>query len=202
MAQEIVPKVTLVISPLIALMQDQVEALKVKGIFSAIAWNSTLGPAEQKNYIEGIKRGWYSIIYLAPEKIHSASLRKALSMRDVGLIAIDEAHCVSQWGHDFRTAYIALKRWIETQICDRQKRSFPIIALTATARKSYRDSTTGTIEQGTVEEIIENLGLRLNGAQVKIPSIERSELEYSVEQITLPCLHCQYPLPMNVGQVK
>ena len=202
MAQEIVPKVTLVISPLIALMQDQVEALKDKGIFSAIAWNSTLEPAARKNYIEGIKRGWYSIIYIAPEQIHSASLRNALAMRDVGLIAIDEAHCVSQWGHDFRTAYSALKRWIETQICDGQKRIFPIIALTATARKGYRDSTTGAIEQGTVEEIIENLGLRLNGAQLKIPSIERSELEYGVEQITLPCLHCRYPLPMVVGQVK
>lgn len=159
-AQEIVPKVTLVVNPLIALMQDQVEALKEKGVVSAIAWNSTLKPAERKNYLEGIKRGWYSIINIAPEQIHYASLRKALALREIGFIAIDEAHCVSQWGHDFRTAYIALKTWIERQLCEGQKRTFPIIALTATARKGYTDSATGTREQGTVQEIIENLGLQ------------------------------------------
>lgn len=202
MAQEIVPKVTLIVSPLIALMQDQVEALKDKGVFSAIAWNSTLKPAERKNYLEGVKRGWYSIIYIAPEQIHSASLRKALAMREIGLIAIDEAHCVSQWGHDFRTAYIGLKQWIETQLCDGQKRTFPIIALTATARKGYIDSATGTIEQGTVQEIIENLGLLINPATVKVASLERPELEFSVERITLPCPHCQFQFAIDVESVR
>lgn len=201
-AQEIVPKVTLVVNPLIALMQDQVEALKEKGVFSVIAWNSTLKSAERKNYLEGIKRGWYSIIYIAPEQIHYASLRKALAMREIGLIAIDEAHCVSQWGHDFRTAYISLKTWIETQLCDGQKRTFPIIALTATARKGYMDSATGTSEQGTVQEIIENLGLQTKGDDVKVTSMERPELEYCVERITLPCSHCQFHFAIGVESVK
>ena len=201
-AQEIVPQVTLVVNPLIALMQDQVEALKEKGVFSAIAWNSTLKSAERQNYLEGIKRGWYSIIYIAPEQIHYASLRKALALREIGFIAIDEAHCVSQWGHDFRTAYIALKTWIEKQLCDGQKRTFPIIALTATARKGYMDSATGTREQGTIQEIIENLGLQTMGDDVKVTSLKRPELEYCVERVTLPCPYCQFHFAIGVESLK
>lgn len=202
MAQEIVPKVTLVISPLIALMQDQVTALQNKGIFSAIVWNSTLSDTQRKSYLEGIRRGWYSIIYAAPEQIHSSALRKALDAREIGLIAIDEAHCVSQWGHNFRTEYIALKSWINAALCDGKPRSFPMIALTATARRGYEDPSTGLIEQGTVQDIVENLGLRLTSTDAHITSPDRPELKFSVEQIAVPCTYCQYPLHSVKNEIK
>jgi len=195
LAQDSIPKVTLVISPLIALMNDQADTLRKNGVFSAIAWNSTLSGIDRPHYLEGIKRGWYSLIYAAPEQIHFSALRKALQARDIGLIAIDEAHCVSQWGHNFRPEYFALKHWIETQFCTDQSRKIPIIALTATARSGYQD------EQGTVQDIISGLGLRLQTNQVKLTSSERPELEYSVEPISMYCLHCHTCLGVQAGMV-
>ncbi len=101
------------------------------------------------------------MIYAAPEQIHFSALREALQAREISLIAIDEAHCVSQWGHNFRTEYFALKNWIETQLCAGQPREFPIIALTATARNGYKG------EQGTVQDIISGLGLHLQENQIR-----------------------------------
>ncbi|MGB8345407.1 MAG: RecQ family ATP-dependent DNA helicase [Ktedonobacteraceae bacterium] len=194
LAQGTIPKVTLVISPLIALMNDQVAALRKNGVFAAIAWNSTTPDPDRRNYLEGIKRGWYSLIYAAPEQIHFSALRAALQAREIGLIAIDEAHCVSQWGHNFRTEYFALKNWIETQLCTGQ-REFPIIALTATARNGYKG------EQGTVQDIIGGLGLHLQENQVRLTSPERPELDYSVEPIIMHCLHCHTSLGVKAGVV-
>lgn len=202
MAQDTLPKVTLVISPLIALMKDQVEMLHAKGVDSAIMWNSHINSLQKKQYLEGIKRGWYSIIYIAPEQIHSSAISQALKMREIGLVAIDEAHCVSEWGHNFRTEYIALKRWIETQLCGGSKRSFPIIALTATARNGYTDDSTGICERGTVQDIIDNLGLRLNPSDVEMSTPERRELEFSVEHIMIPCSFCHCPFESNTGVVQ
>jgi RecQ family ATP-dependent DNA helicase len=201
MARDNLPKVTLVITPLIALMSDQVEALKKKDIFSAITWNAMLSDPDRRNYLEGIKRGWYSIIYIAPEQIHYSTLRKALDSREIGLIAVDEAHCVSQWGHNFRTSYSGLKHWIEAQLCGSTKRDFPLIALTATARNGYKDPATHHYEEGTVQDIIKNLGLKLREKLVKLPVIERPELEFSVEHIQLQCLHCQTSLGVKAGTV-
>jgi len=201
MAQDSLPKVTLVVSPLVALMGDQVEALKKKGIFSAIVWNSTLSGPERRNYLEGIRRGWYSIIYIAPEQIHSSALRKALDTREIGLIAVDEAHCVSQWGHSFRTSYSGLKHWIETQLCNGGERYFPLIALTATARDGYKDPKTGVVERGTVQDIILNLGLREHEGTIALTPPERPELDFSVMPIPLSCLQCQTELGVKAGTV-
>jgi RecQ family ATP-dependent DNA helicase len=201
MAQDSLPKVTLVISPLVALMGDQVEALKKKGIFSAIVWNSTLSGPERRNYLEGIKRGWYSIIYISPEQIHYSALRKALDTREIGLIAIDEAHCVSQWGHSFRTSYSGLKHWIETQLCNGGERYFPLMALTATARQRHKDPQTGAIERGTVQDIIQSLDLREQEGTLALTPAERQELKFSVVPIPLPCLSCQTELGVKAGTV-
>jgi len=202
LAQDNIPKVTLVVSPLLALMKNQVETLKDKSVFSAIMWNSRIAPAQKQAYLDGIKRGWYSIVYIAPEQIHSSALRQALETREIGLIAIDEAHCVSEWGHNFRTEYIALKNWIKTQLCGGHPRLFPILALTATARNGYPGSNTEVSERGTVQDIIDNLSLSLDSSEVKMPTPERPELEFCVEHITIPCSMCHYPLTVNTGDVK
>jgi ATP-dependent DNA helicase RecQ len=116
---------TLVVSPLIALMKDQVDALSEVGM-RATFLNSTLDPAERARRIDAMRRGEFEIVYAAPEGLE-ASVGEALRRVRLSLIAIDEAHCISQWGHDFRPAYRNLaglrKRFGEV----------PILALTATA---------------------------------------------------------------------
>jgi len=99
--------VTLVVSPLIALMQDQVAALRQLGIDAAFL-NSTLSGEEQSAIYRRLATGEIKLLYVAPERLMQARTIQRLQAVNVGLIAIDEAHCVSQWGHDFRVDYLSL----------------------------------------------------------------------------------------------
>ena len=133
--------VTIVVSPLIALMKDQVDALVAKGIPAAMI-NSTLSPAEQQEHIAGMRGGQFKLVYIAPERFRSRSFKDALRQIDIALFAIDEAHCLSQWGHDFRPDYLRLGDAIR-DIGEPQTAAF-----TATATPEVR------------ADILEHLGLR------------------------------------------
>jgi len=123
--------VTLVVSPLIALMKDQVDALLEKGI-SATVINSTLSYEEQKDRIRRMRAGEYKLVYIAPERFRSGAFMEAMKDVKVSLFAVDEAHCLSQWGHDFRPEYMRLGKALE-------KLGKPqAIALTATATPVVR----------------------------------------------------------------
>jgi ATP-dependent DNA helicase RecQ len=125
------PGVTLVISPLIALMKDQVDALVARGIAATLI-NSSLSWAEQKERLDGMRRGEYKLVYVAPERFRAESFLGALEQVDISLFAIDEAHCLSQWGHDFRPDYMRLGKALE-------KIGRPqCVALTATATPAVR----------------------------------------------------------------
>ncbi|MFE8601068.1 RecQ family ATP-dependent DNA helicase [Archangium violaceum] len=124
--------VTLVISPLIALMKDQVEQLSGRGI-SATFINSSLSDLERADRIRRMRAGEFKLVYVAPERFRSPSFLDALSQVGVELLAVDEAHCISQWGHDFRPDY--------AQLGQVRKRLRPprTVALTATATPEVRD---------------------------------------------------------------
>ncbi|MCC5800646.1 DNA helicase RecQ [Rossellomorea vietnamensis] len=119
--------VTLVISPLISLMKDQVDSLVHQGI-PATFINSTLSNSEVENRMEEISSGEYKLVYIAPERLESYGFIRFLNTLPIPLVAVDEAHCLSQWGHDFRPSYLGIYNAVN------QLRSNPaILALTATA---------------------------------------------------------------------
>ena len=130
--------VTLVVSPLIALMKDQVDALEERGVAVTLI-NSTLTWNEQKERLDGMKSGAYRLVYIAPERFRASPFMSALSDVKIEMVAIDEAHCLSQWGHDFRPDYMRLGKALE-------KMGRPqCVALTATATPIVREDIRGVL---------------------------------------------------------
>jgi len=123
--------VTIVISPLIALMKDQVDALQRRGI-SATLINSTLGLDEQRERINAMRRGDFKLVYIAPERFRSGMFVDALRQVEIAFFAVDEAHCLSQWGHDFRPDYLRIGQALE------KLGRLQVMALTATATPEVR----------------------------------------------------------------
>ncbi|HAY81903.1 MAG TPA: helicase [Planctomycetaceae bacterium] len=123
--------VTIVVSPLIALMKDQVDGLSARGI-PATCINSSLSLAEQRERLDVMANGGYRLVYVAPERLRNSAFLDAIRRTKIALLAVDEAHCVSEWGHDFRPDYARLGRF-------RERLGFPqTIALTATATPHVR----------------------------------------------------------------
>ena len=150
---------TVVVSPLIALMKDQVDQLQAAGV-AATFLNSTLGAAESKTRLRGLHNGEYRLLYAAPERLMLDNWKENLRAWNVSALAIDEAHCISEWGHDFRPEYrqIAQLRALLPDI--------PVMALTATATERVRD------------DIVKHLALR--DAGVYVASFNRPNLSYRV----------------------
>jgi len=155
------PGTAIVVSPLIALMQDQVDALMQLGINAAFL-NSTLNAGEQRIIEEQFRNGALDLIYLAPERLLNEYTLNLIDQCEISLFAIDEAHCVAQWGHDFRKEYQQLSMLHE------RYPDVPRIALTATADHRTRD------------EIIEQLALQQ--ANVFINSFDRPNIHYAISE--------------------
>ena len=126
------PGITLVVSPLISLMKDQVMALKSAGVAAAYI-NSSLTPGQQAEAIRRASNGAYKIIYIAPERLEMQSFVQFAQSSAISLLAVDEAHCVSQWGHDFRPSYLRIAEFVS-----KLPKRPPIAAFTATATRQVR----------------------------------------------------------------
>ena len=153
------PGLALVVSPLIALMQDQVTALQALGLRATFV-NSTLDPSEQQARLDELAAGAYDLVYVAAERFRSSRFLEAVRATRLQLLAIDEAHCISEWGHDFRPDYARLGRYRE------RLGNPPTIALTATATDAVR------------RDIVAQLGLR--DPRVFITGFARPNLLYEV----------------------
>lgn len=162
---QLLPGVTLVISPLIALMEDQLNGLKRRGIKNATLINSSLHPEELSERLDGIAAGQYKLIYLAPERLDSQRFANLIKSLDVSLLVIDEAHCISQWGHDFRPQYRHMKRLIE------MVPKATVLALTATATLKVQ------------KDIVSNLGIPM---EVVKGDFDRPNLTLTVEKCENP----------------
>ncbi|MCD8483877.1 MAG: RecQ family ATP-dependent DNA helicase [Verrucomicrobia bacterium] len=148
-----------VVSPLIALMKDQVDALKERGIAATLI-NSTLSQDEQYARIRGMATGEFKLVYIAPERFRQRNFVEQLKRAPIAFFAIDEAHCVSQWGHDFRPDYLRLGQAIE------KAGRPPVCAFTATATPDVR---------GDIEKF-----LGLQEPAVFVSGFARPNLEFRV----------------------
>jgi ATP-dependent DNA helicase RecQ len=158
----LLPGVTIVVSPLISLMKDQVDALDAVGL-PATFINSSLGGTEMSSRLQAVERGEVKLLYVAPERFDSPSFLQRVSRLDVSLLAVDEAHCVSQWGHDFRPSYLRLGE-VRGELGNP-----PIAALTATA--------TGEVRL----DIVKQLGL--HDPQVLVTGFDRRNLTWHVVRV-------------------
>ncbi len=156
------PGLTVVISPLIALMKDQVDALKINGIKAAVL-NSSLTPKEASDIYKKLEKNEIKLLYISPERLLNNNQQFMVYLKDlnISLFAIDEAHCISHWGHDFRPEYRMLS-WLKFHFPE-----VPTIALTATADKL------------TQADILNKL--KLNNPKVFVSSFNRPNIHYSIE---------------------
>ncbi len=156
--------ITVVISPLISLMQDQVKSLNAAGIHAAFI-NSSLTENQIAKALSLAAQGTYKIIYVAPERLESSGFMRFAAEADISMVTVDEAHCISQWGQDFRPSYLKIVAFIERL----PKR--PIVsAFTATATEEVK---------ADIECI-----LRLRNPQVVVTGFDRENLYYSVEYVS------------------
>jgi ATP-dependent DNA helicase RecQ len=159
--------VAIVVSPLISLMKDQVDALLANGV-AAACYNSSLNEADSRRVLADLHGGRLKLLYVAPERLLSDSFLERLATVPIALFAVDEAHCVSQWGHDFRPEYVQLGRL--RQLFP----TVPLIALTATADSQTR------------ADIISRLGL--TGADCYLTGFDRPNIRYTVVPKQKPAL--------------
>ncbi|HET9454087.1 MAG TPA: ATP-dependent DNA helicase RecQ [Gemmatimonadaceae bacterium] len=157
----VLPGMTVVISPLISLMQDQVDRLVSCGI-AATFLNSTLDPEDGRRRLRSVERGLVRLLYVAPERFENPDLLAALARAGVGLLAVDEAHCISEWGHEFRPSY--------RRIADGAARfqALQVVALTATATPRVRRDITAQ--------------LRMRAPRVVVGGFDRPNLSYFVRR--------------------
>ena len=165
----LLPGVTLVTSPLIALMRDQAEGMRRRGHRWVAALHAGQTQTEQNEILKGVRSGRYRLLYVSPERLWKTGFRQDMQEVEVSLVVVDEAHCVSQWGHYFRPQYLRISDAVSAVRGIEAGRP-PIAALTATATAQ------------TLDDITDELGLELGDDGMVARSPDRPELRYCVEK--------------------
>lgn len=179
------PKLTLVVSPLIALMQDQTERLRSLGV-EAYSLHSGMGQGEVNDIIYRASIGKVKLLYVAPERMESRTFRSQLQSVPLSLLAVDEAHCISEWGHDFRPSY----RNILSLFDSRQR--VPIVAVTATATPDVRADVIAALQMKAPVEIVRgfarsNLSLKVEQTAAKVEHVTRAARELQHGSMIVYC---------------
>ncbi len=166
---------TVVVSPLQALMKDQVDHLAAAtGLDSSAALYGLLTPPERGRVLEGLRLGDLALLYVAPEQLRNMSFQRTIAQREIATWVFDEAHCLSKWGHDFRPDYLYASRFIR-QLAERQGCKVPPVAcFTATAKQSVKAEIR--------EHFAANLGLHLATFE---SAVERRELRFAVHRVSV-----------------
>jgi ATP-dependent DNA helicase RecQ len=167
------PGITLVVSPLIALMQDQVEALARRGVRNATCLSSALDLSELDVRYAQIERGHYKLVYIAPERCNSQRFQQLVRSTRIDLLVIDEAHCISQWGHDFRPHYRTVTRRLP------ELKRATVLALTATATAAVQKDIVGTLGLPTMERVVGDF----NRPNLRLQVIQAHHLAGKDEQL-------------------
>jgi len=165
-------QLSLIISPLQSLMKDQVDGLKSKGILNVGTINGLLTMLERSQVLEAIRLGSIDLLWLAPEQLRNSTVKSVLRQREIGMVIIDEAHCFSKWGHDFRPDYLYIARFLK-ELCANEYARLPQIAcFTATAKKEVIEE----IQSYFKEQLDAELTLFHGGH-------ERRNLQYIAESV-------------------
>ena len=169
---------TVVISPLVALMADQVAGLEARGIVACIAINGLLSLPERADALDRVRLGDAGILVISPEQLRNRSLRRVLDQREIGAWVLDEAHCLSKWGHDFRPDYRYVGRFIRERAG--KDPIPPVLCLTATARPEVVDDIAGHFrdELGVELTIIDGGARRTNLEFVVVPTTGGEKLAH------------------------
>jgi ATP-dependent DNA helicase RecQ len=166
------PGLTLVVSPLIALMKDQVDSLTRRHI-PATFINSSLSTADQTHRLQAMAEGAFKLVYVAPERLRSDSFQQALRRVSIGLLAVDEAHCISQWGHDFRPEYL---RIAEARVLMGNPLT---VALTATATPQVQDDIVRRLDLSPVKRLITGF----NRANLTLEVIQSADMRHKQQAL-------------------
>lgn len=170
LARDYDPKLTIIISPLIALMKDQVDALHDKGFENVMYINSSQDYDQKQLVYSFVQMGLVSVLFVSPELFSSRGfINRVLKKRECDLLVVDESHCVSNWGHDFRIDYSMIKNTLQKVF---NRRAFPMLCLTATAK--FSDDP----RESVVGDVIRTLGLDISDKEVIASSTERKNLAY------------------------
>ncbi|QPK64965.1 RecQ family ATP-dependent DNA helicase [Methylomonas sp. LL1] len=176
---------TIVISPLQALMKDQVDNLRNKtGAPSAAALYGMLTPPERGEVLKAIQMGDIAILYVSPEQLRNAGFRKAIAQREIGCWVFDEAHCLSKWGHDFRPDYLYAARFIQEFAAKQNAMLPPVQCFTATAKQDVRDEIIDYFRAHLAQELaLFEGGVERNNLQFEVQTVGGNEKYARIQQL-------------------
>ena len=183
---------TVVISPLVALMADQVSGLEKRGVSSCVTVNGLLSMPERADALDRVRLGDAGILLISPEQLRSRALRQSLNQREIGAWVLDEAHCLSRWGHDFRPDYRYVGRFIRERAGDTKLP--PVLCLTATAKPDVVEDIAGHFRDRLgVELIVFDGGSERTNLMFEVVPTTGGEKYSHIHQILMSSLPSEVP---------